>query len=185
MDGMTLYKNPDMPPYIEIRVQKLKGKSLFVKTNIKRGQIIFQFTGRTGPDQETNPESLQIDSDTYWESSIIFDDYLNHGCEPNCYVDFKTMCLIAKRNIKLGEELTCNYNEYEYDLINMVKDCSFTCYCGSKKCYKEIKGFRYLPLREKLKIKRHLAPFLKRKLQEGLRMRGAKIKNSQKRLIVM
>lgn len=50
---------------------------------------------------------------------------------------------IALRDIKKGEELTCNYLYFFYDGEESEK---FTCTCGSPKCYKQIQGFKYLNL---------------------------------------
>jgi SET domain-containing protein len=38
--------------------------------------------------------------------------YINHACEPNCYVDIvrHTIWIVASRRIRRGEELTYDYN---------------------------------------------------------------------------
>ena len=38
--------------------------------------------------------------------------YINHACEPNCYVDIvgHTIWIVASRRIRTGEELTYDYN---------------------------------------------------------------------------
>ena len=38
--------------------------------------------------------------------------YINHACHPNCYIDIvgHTIWILASRNIKMGEELTYDYN---------------------------------------------------------------------------
>lgn len=148
-----------------------KGIGLFAGEDIHKGEKILHFEGRVGKDEDTNPESMQIDEDLFLESTIGIDDYINHSCEPNCFVDWNTFDLIAMRDIKKDEEITINYNTFEYDLINMVKNCSFKCLCGSKNCYKEVKGFRYLPLEEKIKLEPLLSPFLRKKLEEELKVR--------------
>lgn len=109
---------------------------------------------------------MQIDENRFLESTIKFDDFLNHSCQPNCSINWEKLNLVALRNIKKDEELTYNYNTSEYDLINLIKNCSFKCNCNTKDCIGEIKGFKHLDLKEKKKIKKFLSPFLKKKFEE-------------------
>ncbi|PIN86775.1 hypothetical protein COV19_03155 [Candidatus Woesearchaeota archaeon CG10_big_fil_rev_8_21_14_0_10_44_13] len=153
-----------LPDSIEIR--ESDGKGLFAKKSIKKGSIVFHFDGRIGDDAHTNPESLQIDEDKFLESTAKFDDFLNHSCEPNCYVDWHKLDLVALRDIKVGEELSFDYNTAEYDLIDMVKDCSFRCNCGSKNCIGEVRGFRYLTSEQKKRIRKFISPFLKKRFEQ-------------------
>ena len=53
--------------------------------------------------------------------------YVNHSCEPNCYIDIKKgiIWIRAARSIKRGEELTYDYNTDGDGLIKCRcrKDC--------------------------------------------------------------
>ena len=146
------------------QTKSYKGTGLFAGEFIHQRERVLHFEGRLGSDKDTNAESMQIDEDLFLESTIGIDDNINHNCDPNCFVEWDSFDLVALKDIKKGEEITINYNTFEYDLINMVENCSFKCVCGSSSCLKEIKGFRYLTLKQKLKIKDLLSPFLKRKL---------------------
>jgi len=155
----------NVPDSIEIRKSN-NGNGLFARKPIKKGSIVFNFDGKIGDDEHTNPESLQIDEDKFLESTLKFDDFLNHSCEPNCCIDWKNMNLVALKDIQLGEEFSFDYNTAEYDLINMVENCSFKCMCGSKNCIGEVKGFRYLYPEQKKKIQKFISPFLKKKFEQ-------------------
>lgn len=155
----------NVPNSIEIKKSN-SGNGLFAKSSIKKGSIIFHFDGKIGDDAHTNSESLQIDEDKFLESTLKFDDFLNHSCEPNCYIDWQNMNLIALRDIQIGEELSFDYNTAEYDLINMVENCSFKCNCGSKNCVGEVKGFRYLSIEQKNKTQKFISPVLKKKFEQ-------------------
>jgi len=156
----------NVPDSIEIK--KSNGKGLFAKELIKKGSIVFHFDGKIGDDAHTNPESLQIDEDKFLESTAEFDNFLNHSCEANCHIDWENLNLVALKDIQIGEEITFDYNTAEYDLINMVENCSFKCSCGSKNCIGEIKGFRYLSPEQKKKIQKFISPFLKKKFEQEL-----------------
>lgn len=84
---------------------------------------------------------------------------INHACEPNTGVrnnrngayDF-----IALRAIKAGEEITWDYETTEFISISIGR-----CFCSSKHCRKEIKGFKYLPYRVIRKYGIYIADYLK------------------------
>lgn len=154
-----------IPNSIEIKKSN-SGNGLFARKLIKKGSVVFHFKGKIGDDAHTNPESLQIDENKFLESTLKFDDFLNHSCEPNCYIDWQNLNLVALKDIQIGEELTFDYNTAEYDLINMVQNCSFKCNCGSKNCIGEVRGFRYLSPEQKKQIQKFISPFLKKKFEQ-------------------
>ncbi|KAK0556007.1 histone methyltransferase set2 [Tilletia horrida] len=66
--------------------------------------------------------------------------FLNHSCNPNCYVEkwqvgkHMRMGIFARRRIYAGEELTFNYNVDRYG--NDAQDC----FCGEPNCVGSIGG---------------------------------------------
>ena len=159
-----------MPPPESIAVIETKGKGLGIvaRKRIRRGQRVLKFFGElVSKEGVTNPNAaLQLDGNLFLESDGSIDENLNHSCNPNCYIDFRQLALVALKEIQKGEELTFDYNTSEYDLID--QGCFFTCLCGSLNCIGEVKGFRYLPVDHKKKIQPFLSPFLKRKWREAL-----------------
>jgi len=69
--------------------------------------------------------------------------HINHSCDPNAYV--KTIdgkrCVIARRAIACGEEITYDY------CINSDGNVVWNCHCGAERCRQEIHSdFFHLPL---------------------------------------
>jgi SET domain len=130
-----------------------KGKSVRANKNFREQEILVEFTGtiKDTPDKH----SLQIAEGKHL-SGIDWPEYLNHSCNPNCYVHVDTVgvWLMAKRDIKLGEELTFDYNTTEYDMAN-----PFICAC----CGKIINGYKYLTDEERKKIDPWVLPYLRGK----------------------
>lgn len=155
----------NIPSLIKIK-RSPNGKGLFARKIIKKGSPLFHFNGQIGDDAHTNPKALQIDEDKFLESTAKFDDFLNHSCEPNCYIDWQRLNLIALKDIQEGEELTYNYCTSDWDDVNLIKDCSFKCKCGSKNCIGEVKGFRYLSMKQKKEIQKFISPFLRNKFKQ-------------------
>jgi len=99
---------------------------------------------------------LQIADDLYIgpktkdevERSFI---YFNHSCEPNMGVQGQIV-FVAIRDIRPGEEITCDYATIE------TCDYVISCNCGSKSCRKMITGhdYRNKILQEKVDKDKHL-----------------------------
>lgn len=145
----------------KLSVQKnSKGILLFAADSVKKDDILIRFEGKI-LDHPTKT-SLQIDEERHLEGGGEIDDFLNHSCSSNGYINFKDLTLRALRDIKKGEEITFNYLTTEWDTAN-----KFECLCGSKSCFRHIYGFKYLALRQKKKLEPLLSPYLKKKLIEA------------------
>jgi len=153
---------------VKLKITK-KGISLFANKNIKRDRIILPLRGKIKTDLLSSHEAVQIGDNKFIDTTYkhVPEDFIDHSCNPNAKIDFKTMNFVAIRDIKKGEEIIYNYLTTEYDLVKWKLD--FKCKCGSKNCFKYIRGFKYLSLKEKLKLKDLLSPFLRKKLEEELK----------------
>lgn len=78
---------------------------------------------------------------------------MNHSCDPNTVIvvlndDLDEYEHYATRDIKVGDEIYCNYIQFDYECDGH----SFECGCGSSKCYKTIRGFKNLNLKDQVEI---------------------------------
>jgi len=148
-----------IPKHLKFIRLKDKGRTLLVSRNIAKGEVILKMKGTMKNAINSSPQSVQIDEDKFIDSEYHYaDDYINHSCNPNIWLNIINMNYIALRNIKKGEEIARNYLTTEYD------SCDFKCKCSSKSCLKHIRGFKYLTKKQKEKLKPFLSPFLKKKL---------------------
>ena len=143
-----------------------KGRGIVARRRIRKGKIVFKFVGELVSRKEVKNHNaaLQLDEDVFLESDGTVDESLNHSCNPNCYVNFKELSLVALQDIQSGQELTFDYNTSEYDLVE--QGCSFGCFCGTPDCIGEVKGFKYLSVYHKRKIEPFLSPFLRWKWKQ-------------------
>jgi SET domain-containing protein len=107
-------------------------------------------------------DSLQIKENKHQhsEKKEAAENFINHSCNPNGYIDFSELSFKAKTKIEPGEKLTFNYLNTEWELTN-----KFKCNCDSSNRYGKIKGFKNLSKPEKEDLKPGLSPFLKKKLE--------------------
>jgi SET domain-containing protein len=133
-------------------------KGLFAAVSIAKGEILIDLNG-----EETLPSptrrSLQIGEGKHAFGSEETVGYLNHGCDPNVFLDFSCLCVRALKDIQAGEEAKINYAATEYEMHD-----SFRCDCGSPECLRMIGGFKFLTRDQQLKLKPYLAPYLQRRL---------------------
>lgn len=66
--------------------------------------------------------------------------YLDHGCEPNVFVDTVAMACVALRAIAPGDALTIWYPATEWQMAS-----PFACRCGAAGCLGQIGGAVGLP----------------------------------------
>src|SRR3990170_1759472 len=99
---------------LEVRETK-RGKSLFAKEKIDKNEVLFEFEKNFL--KYPTKTSLQIDENKNQESTDpeAFENFLNHSCKPNGYIEFKELIFRALHKIKKGEELTFNYLTTEWD----------------------------------------------------------------------
>jgi SET domain-containing protein len=140
---------------VKLDVEVANGrKGLFALVSIARGEILIDLNGEDSSPSPTR-RSLQIGKGKHVVAREGTVSYLNHGCEPNTFLDFRCLCVRALKDIRAGEEVRINYAATEYEMHD-----SFHCECGSPLCLRTIAGFKFLTRDQQLKLKPYLAPYL-------------------------
>ena len=119
------------------------GRGLYATKDIKAGARIIDYVGKIITKKQTEESEkfdnskpiylfdlnsrYDLDGDVSWNTARL----INHSCLNNCDYEGKGLKLWvnANRDIKMGEELTCNYG-FSYDSDYK----QFPCKCGSKNC---------------------------------------------------
>ena len=135
-----------------------KGKSLFALEPIAGNEVVVAFE-KNFLDAPTET-SMQVDEHVHQEATApdALENFLNHACKPNGYVEFLHLTYRALRTIEPGEELTFNYNATEWDMVK-----GFQCQCHCQGCYGRVQGWKYLTFVQQKEIEPWLSPFLMRK----------------------
>ncbi len=113
------------------------GLGLFAGEDIKKGQLIIEYTGERITNDEADRRGgkyLFIVTDT-----LVIDGkgrentarYINHACKPNAEAEHDEeddrIYIRAKKNIKTGEEITYHYGKDYFNM--MIKPAG--CKCSS------------------------------------------------------
>lgn len=131
------------------------GKGVRTLSKIEKNTKILTFGGVI--ESVPSKYSLQVSETTHICSyGNDISDFVNHSCNPNCYIQFLDLLTItAIRDIEPNEELSFNYLTTELEMSN-----PFICSCGNDNCYKTIKGFKFLDQKARKDIEIYLSPFL-------------------------
>lgn len=134
-------------PSIYIKKTPKKGYGVFAGELIKKGTFIIEYIGELISFPELNRRfeargaphtyAFKLDADTIIDAADKGNEsrFINHSCDPNCVDELWQVCgenrikLRARRDIKLGEELT-----FDYHLTNVDGYEPQKCYCGAKNC---------------------------------------------------
>jgi SET domain-containing protein len=127
------------------------GLGLIAAENLEEGTVVERLEGRTVPfskiPEADLPNAFEIDDDR-WIVPESDARYLNHSCDPNCYISGKLEVTTLRKVLK-GEELTIMYNEVTIEKY-MSKGAtipqwddrrSFDCRCGAPNCIGRINGY--------------------------------------------
>lgn len=148
---------------IEVKETGRYGKGLFASCDVKKGEIVIDFSG--GKIYEAKKASELFDdhaiqfADHKWINTPGIGRFINHSCSPNCGVrgNFE---FVAMRRIKKGEELT-----YDYEMTE-DSDWRMECCCGSAACRKIIGAYSSMPQQVREKYKGYIAQWLVEKYKE-------------------
>ena len=120
-----------------------KGRGLYATKYIKEGTRIIDYVGKVITKKQTEQSEkfdnskpiylfnlnnrYDLDGDVSWNTARL----INHSCSNNCDYNGTGLKLwvIAIKDIKKGEELTCDYG-FGYD----ENYKQFRCKCGSQNC---------------------------------------------------
>ena len=157
---------------VEVRSSPIQGLGVFALAPYSAGQCIREITvvREITPEAPLREELGELaDHCDYPDGRVVLlgfpDRHINHSCDPNAYVQYKQdhSFLCARRDITVGEEITCDYN------MNITGGTSWPCHCGAARCRGETIGdFFKLPIGIQLEYQPQLAEWFVRRHQEAL-----------------
>lgn len=144
-----------MENYLFVSKSGIEGYGVYTKSPIKKGDFVIFYEGEIINHKELLRRQEYYDKIGFNKSYVfkIDDDiildaskknsgniskFINHSCDPNCESQIveiereKKIEISAIKNIKIGDELTMDYN---FD-IEEGDDKKIPCFCNSKKCRK-------------------------------------------------
>ena len=126
---------------VEVRPGRL-GRGIHALRVIVAGETILRSWGPLSPTRSRHSMQVGEASHVVPDGPIV---YTNHACDPNCMVQVRAesreIALVALRRLEPGEELTIDYETFEYEVDHLSGPCT----CGSANCRGRITGYKHLP----------------------------------------
>ena len=156
-------------PKIEIRETMDKGKGIFAIEKIISGEPLIIFGGEYTDAERAKNARANGKLVMQWDDNLFSvedrgDDsgyFINHSCNPNAWMK-GAFIIIAKRDIKIGEEITADYALWEADENYISK---WECKCGSTVCRKRVTGKDWLLPELQNRYKNHFSPLMNKRIK--------------------
>lgn len=134
-----------------MRNSTIHGRGVFALAAITRGERVVEYKGKRITDEEADRRYPDTDESKPYhtflfsiEDGMVIDGnrdansarWINHGCAPNCESSEEDgqVFIEAIRDIRVGEELTYDYNIILAEPHNAFNKRRFFCACGAKRC---------------------------------------------------
>jgi SET domain-containing protein len=169
-------------PKVECRNSCIKGRGVFARARIRKGEVVSVSGGFIVPEAEYNrlwkvkpafirQYAIPIAEGFYLmsgerEGELETDDFYNHSCTPNCGFRGQIM-IVAMREIRAGEELT-----YDYAMTDSDPRLRMRCNCQSRDCRGLVTGNDWKIPRLQRKYRDYLSWHIREKIRR-LRARAA------------
>ncbi|MEK6958471.1 MAG: SET domain-containing protein [archaeon] len=125
-----------MPKNLLVQKSSISGKGVFAARDYRKGEVVVKWDlskiiskSQAKKLSEEDKKFLVKHNGKY----ILMQapaKFVNHSCDANTMA--QNFCYVAKRDIKIGEEITTDYSE------TMSENDSFDCKCKSPNCKKKI-----------------------------------------------
>jgi len=159
-------------PDITIAPSRIEGFGIFAARPFARREQIRQINmvREITPENPLRPDlGERADHCDYPDGKMVLlgypDRHVNHSCDPNAYVIYAgdTSWFVARRELRLGDEITIDYN------INISGGTAWPCRCGAARCTGMVVGdFFLLPLALQVEYRPLLADWFVRRHAERL-----------------
>jgi hypothetical protein len=172
--GMKTYPSQTrIDPRIELRKSSISGDGMFALEPIQKGETVCIVGGMVMTDSEFAAfqathsfyNSIQIDDHLHLvedpEITRSLDGSMNHSCDSSAWMEDE-VTLVARRDIKDGEEVTVDYALFTTQ-SNWMLDSR--CHCGSQHCRRIITGDDWRRKDVQERYRNHFSPFINRRIE--------------------
>jgi SET domain-containing protein len=158
----------------ETRVSEISGKGTYAVSNIAKNEMIAIFGGKV-MDNDTWQKfedklgvlALPLDENfvigPYTDEESGDGDYINHSCNPNSGIRGQ-VCLVALRDIKVGEEITFDYAMILADMP--PEDCEIDCNCQHDECRGRVTSDDWKNPELQKRYKGYFSHYIQKKIDE-------------------
>jgi hypothetical protein len=173
-DSISLAPIPWIHPATKVHRSAISGKGIFATENICEGDVVFRCGGQLFRNNDIHDGKARLQSLTGFAEGVYIgtpsdapkgtDEYLNHSCDPNLWL-LDEITLVARRSIRIGEELTVDYSTWEIDEHWKLPGI---CNCKSLVCRGRITGKDWIMDSLQSRYMNHFLPCLNERMAKQM-----------------
>lgn len=133
--------------------------------------MIFIFGGDLVDNEETEKNTYRemsfypvTDTQLLASTTETVDEYLNHSCDPNCWL-IDAVTAVARRNLKPGDEITIDSATWDCD-ENWTYTETGKCTCNSRNCRKILSPNDWQIPELQKRYRGHFSPYIQQKIDK-------------------
>jgi SET domain-containing protein len=135
---------------IVVRNSSIHGRGVFALRRIPKGTRIIEYKGKLITDKEADrrysrvhehsPHTMLFSLEGGWVIDATRRGnsarWINHSCAPNCDIEEegRRIFIESRRDIRLGDELTYDYNLQIGEKHTKKAKREHACFCGARRC---------------------------------------------------
>ena len=135
---------------VVVRNSSIHGRGVFALRRIPKGTRIIEYKGKLITDKEADrrysrmhehsPHTMLFSLEGGWVIDATRRGnsarWINHSCAPNCEIEEEGQRIFieARRDIRLGDELTYDYNLQIGEKHTKTAKREHACFCGARRC---------------------------------------------------
>jgi len=135
---------------IMVRNSPIHGRGVFALRRIPKGTRIIEYKGNLITEKEADRRYSRIHENSphtmlfSLDGGLVIDAtrrgnsarWINHSCAPNCEIEEEghRIFIEARRDIRLGDELTYDYNLQIGEKHTKTAKREHACFCGARRC---------------------------------------------------
>jgi len=135
---------------IVVRNSSIHGRGVFALRRIPKGTRIIEYKGKLITDKEADrrysrvhehsPHTMLFSLEGGWVIDATRRGnsarWINHSCAPNCDIEEegRRIFIESRRDIRLGDELTYDYNLQIGEKHTKTAKREHACFCGARRC---------------------------------------------------
>ncbi len=161
-------------PKVKIINSNIEGGGMFATSTIKKKEVVVVWGGTWGIDytDKNGAENARKEGKLvmHWDHGLYSVEvrgqdptyFINHSCDSNLWMK-DAFTLVARTDIKKGEELTADYALWEANENHVMK---WECKCGSPFCRKRITGKDWRLKNLQGRYKGHFSPLINKRVSK-------------------
>jgi SET domain-containing protein len=160
-------------PRLALAPSAIHGRGLVARAPISEGEVVMVWGGAVYTRAQLEAGEVPPCSYSFVDDDVLLaapqdglDYFVNHSCDPTLWMRDE-VTVVARRDVRAGEELTGDYALWESDPAHVLEPCA----CGSPTCRVRVTGDDWTRRELQERYAGHFLPYIQRRIDTSERQR--------------